>query len=253
MNFENKDTELSLSERFARMARDFDDLQREMAGLDTGRISRFLPKGAASADPSGRGKRDRTEALSQLQMAILNPAYAQLFADTQKDLVDAQSRLDVLLERVSAEILRSEAALDETLDNAASLPDGTKVFKDRNGDVRTQDGVLVAAELAATILWTGNEPSFEDFQSQASRLSRLNELEGDIRAGQAEIGDMQAAMEDEDNPPEARSLDAFGQRAKEIADDLDVSFEATVNQAAPSAEPDQSLGRATTAIVVPEL
>ncbi len=191
--------------------------------------------------------------LSALQAALADPVYAALFEDTQNALADAQSRLDTLAQRVAAEIVRSEAALEEKLDRAASLPDGTKVFKDRNGDVRTQDGTMVSAELAATILWQGDEPSFEDIQAHADRIERLKKIDDDIRSGQAEIGDMQSAMEDEDNPRSADELEDFGQRGREIADSLEEELENTLSVSAPASENNQTAGRTSAPIIAPEL
>lgn len=252
--FDDNEQEIRLTERFARHARDFDDLQNEMAGRDVGRIARFLPDNANSADPSGRSKDERAETLTRLQLMLTeNPAYAALFEETANILTDAQSRLDVLLERVRAQIGQSTAELEDKLDRAARLPDGTRVFKDQNGQVRTLDGAAATADLAATVLWNGDEPSYEDVQSDIARLSRLEELESDIQSGQAEIGDMQAAMDDDDNPPSEDDLESFGQRGQDIVDALEQDMAETLTKAAPATEPGQTASRPTATIIVPEL
>ena len=252
--FDENEQEIRLTERFARHARDFDDLQNEIAGLDTGRMKRFLPDGAHSADPNNRSASKRAEALTRLQLMLMeNSTYAALFEETATILTDAQSRLDALLERVHTHIEQSTAALDDKLERAARLPDDTKVFKDQSGQIRTQDGSAVPADLAATILWSGNEPSYEDVQADSARLNRLTELESDIQFCQAEIGDMQAAMEDDDNPPKEDDLKDFGQRAQDIADDLGQEMDETLAKTTPTVEPNQTIGRSTVAIVVPEL
>ncbi len=252
--FDENEHEFRLTERFARHARDFDDFQNEMAGLDTGRMKRFLPDGAQSADPNGKSASKRAEALTRLQLMLIeNPAYAALFEETATILTDAQSRLDAFLESIRAQIDQSIVVLEEKLDGAAHLPDGTKVFKDQTGQIRTQDGGAVPADLAATILWNGNEPSYEDVQAHIARLNRLKELESDIQSGQAEIGDMQAGMEDDDNPLSEDDLKDFGQRAQDIADSLEQEMDETLAKTAPIVEPDQTIGRSTAAIIVPEL
>jgi len=252
--FDENEQETKLTERFARHARDFDDLQNEIAGLDTGRMKRFLPDGAHSADPNGKSASKRAEVLTRLQLMLLeNPAYAALFEETATILTDAQSRLDALLERVRAQIDQSIVALDEKLDGAARLPDGTKVFKDQTGQIRSLDGGAVPADLAATILWSGNEPSHETVQMDIARLSLLKELESDIQSGQAEIGDMQAAMLDDYSPPSEDDLKDFGQRAQDIAESLEQEMDETLAKTAPTVEPNQTIGRSTAAIVVPEL
>jgi len=52
--------------------------------------------------------------------------------------------------------------------------------------------------------------------AQQERLVALNELENDIRSGQAEIGDMQLRMDDQENPPSMDELEGFRERANEI-------------------------------------
>ncbi len=133
-------------------------------------------------------------------MMTNNPAYAALFEETANVLMDAQSRLEIVLERVQLEIQRSQSALDEKLERAARLPVGTHVFKDQNGDIRREDGSKVSDDLAATILWNGTEPTLEDVQADRQRLQRLGILADDIHAGQAEIGDMQAEINEDDDP-----------------------------------------------------
>jgi multidrug efflux pump subunit AcrA (membrane-fusion protein) len=226
VTLDENDIETKLTERFARHARDFDDLQNEMAGRDVGRISRFL--GADAKEAKGYEKREarKDAALSALQAMMLeNPAYAALFEETQTALSDAQTRLDALLEKVQAQIEQTRNSIDDNLDRAASLPDGTKVFKDVKGDVRTQDGAVVAAELAATIIWYGDEPSYEGFQADNERLERLNAIESDIRSGQAEIGDMQAAMEDESHAETSDELEGFKERMDEIEESVNSNFD----------------------------
>ncbi|WP_171168099.1 hypothetical protein [Ruegeria sp. HKCCA0370] len=226
MNFENNEEILNLTQRFAKQARDFDDLQNEMAGRDVGRIGRFLPANARTADASGRSKQDRTEALTRLQaMMANNPAYAALFEETANVLMDAQSRLEIVLERVQLEIQRSQSALDEKLERAARLPDGTHVFKDQNGDIRREDGSKVSGDLAATILWNGTEPTLEDVQADRQRLQRLGILADDIHAGQAEIGDMQTEINEDDAPKSEGRLNGVKDRAGEIVDDAEKRFE----------------------------
>jgi hypothetical protein len=159
--------------------------------------------------------------------------------------------MDGLLERVQMQITQTEDALESKLDHAANLPDGTKIFKDKSGDVRSQDGALVAAELAATVLWRGDEPSYEDMQADTERLARLNDLAGDIRSGQAEIGDMQAAMADESEVESSDELEGFKDRADEIVEEAEERFEAEITS---TVEEDRAFkSQPVSEIVVPRL
>lgn len=241
-----------LTQRFARQARDFDDLQNEIAGREVGRIERFLPETAQSGGGSGKSKHERAEALTRLQLLLIeNPAYAALYAETAGVLTDAQSRLEQALERVQLEIDRASLTFEEMRGGAAQLPDGTRVYRDKNGVVRSEDGARVDDDLAASIVWKGDEPSFEDIQANVARGERLKALEVDIHAGQAEIGDMQTLMDDEDDPPTTDDLDEFKDRAAEIASGIEERLEKEAGRSAPTVA--ETAVENTTEILVPKL
>ncbi|WP_299829035.1 hypothetical protein [uncultured Roseobacter sp.] len=242
----------SLKAHFAKHAQDFDDLQNEMAGRDVGRIERFLNADIREDKISGKRGTRKEAGLTNLQILMMNnPAYAALFEETVQVLSDAQRELDDLLQRVQAEIKQANAALDDKLDCAAKLPDGTNVFKDQNGDIRTEDGTLVAPELAATILWRGDEPTLETVNAAKERLNRLTDLANDVRAGQAEIGGMQSGMADETEPPSADDLNGFKKRAEEITHGTEQRFEQEMTRSAPTVT--KTAVEATSDLVVPKL
>lgn len=254
MPFEDKYNETRLAERFAREARDFSDLQNEIAGRDVGRIGRFLSDGVKNADPSGKARQEHAETLTRLQLVLLNdPAYAALYDETAQALNDAQSRLDRLLERVATEIESGKNALMEALDQAANLPDGTKVFRDKNGDARTRDGSLASDELVETIVWRGNEPSYEDIQEQIERLARLRAIEAKIHSGQAEIGDLQIALGNANDVKSPDELHDTQKRAEDIVDDVESSFAAELERDHIAPETERPNVETSSTIAVPEL
>lgn len=53
-------------------------------------------------------------------------------------------------------------------------------------------------------------------QAQQERLDTLNDLENDIRSGQAEIGDMQLRMGDQENHVQSEEMEGFHDRLDEI-------------------------------------
>ncbi len=227
MNFGNDEEILSLTQRFAKHARDFDDLQHEIAGRDVGRMGRFLPGGAQSAASSGKSNDKRAEALTRLQAVLMNnPAYAQAFQETERALNDAQSQLDTLLERVQREIEANDLVLADIRERAARLEDGSRVYKDQDGRIRSENGDQINDALAAGILWRGDEPSFEDMKDARERGERLKDIERDIQIGQGRIGEMQADMKDEDDPPTRDELELFQDEADKILGDLESDLNA---------------------------
>lgn len=255
MNFDNDEQIETLKARFARQAQDDADLQNEIAGRDVGRIGRFLPEAAQSGGSSGnKSREERAEALTRLQMALMtNAAYAQAFRETTDALNDAQNRLDTVLERVRREIDLTEAALEDKRGRAARLEDGTRVYRDQNGAVRTEDGEIVADALAAGIVWKGDEPTYESMQADRERAERLKGIERDAQDGQARIGEMQADIRDEDNPKTEDALDAIREEAEEIVGGVEERLEAEMKP--PEAAPDMGRQAPETSakLAIPEL
>lgn len=254
MNLDGDKETFSLKEHFARHAREFDDLQHEMAGRNVGRISRFLSGSARSDETPAKRQAKASDSLMRLQVLLqTNASYAALYRETETLLQDTQSRLEQALEQVQQKIAETEASLEDKLGRAARLPDGTHVFRDRDGQVRTEGGARVPDELIATIIWSGAEPSYEEVVAAQARLEALKSLQDDIAAGQAEIGDMQAAMADEDNPPTAEALEGFEERAEEIRSGIEERLSRELGAHQPPAEDAEVQPAAVSTIAVPEL
>lgn len=190
----------SLKAQFAKHAQDFGDQQNEMAGRDVGRITRFLNADTREEKiDSKRGNRKQAD-LTNLQILLLNnPAYQELFRETEKRLRETQTRLDTTLEAI---LLAKEEAR-------------------ANGD--------------------------------DDRLNALDHLEADIRDAQAEIGDMQVQMDDEDDPPSAEELEEFQNRAEEIIADIEQRAAAELNRDTPAPTEASAPVQSSSTIDVPKL
>jgi len=192
--------------------RDFND---EMAGRPNSKISRYL-----SADEREKRQEERrgehssrrsAENLSRLQLLLAsNPAYARLYNNTMDMLGDAEDATDRAIAKAQAALEAAQAKRQETLDRAATLPDGTRVFKDKRGQVWNERGERVSDEDAARIAWRGDEPAYEQFleESEAVRdgLTRLEALQG-YRVDT--LGRIRDRMSDHDNPPSHREIEQF--------------------------------------------
>ncbi|NOR63885.1 MAG: hypothetical protein GQ535_15535 [Rhodobacteraceae bacterium] len=243
MNFEQNGDDLSLTARFTKQAQDFDDLQNEMAGREVGRISRFLTGDEHGPMAAEKRRAKWNATLTNLQIMMNDLEYAQLYRDTETKLRETQSTLDSALERVQHMKIGAEAALSETLEHAARLPDGRRVFKDQVDQVLFENGDQVDADLAATVVWNGSEPGYEEMRAQSDAVNDLIVLEADIYTGQAEIGDMQERMADENDPVTEEQMPEFQERSNEIGADVTSKLQAytnstPVNTAAPFSAPE---------------
>lgn len=226
MDYTNDDKEIE-----ARRKQDFDDLQNESAGRVTGRMRRFLTREERVLE-ARRKEKIRQDMRTLLQIALEDPGYLAAYDRVADALMQAQTAIDQILMGISLAISDAQQELDELEHRAAHLPDGTRVYRDANGTVRRADGSVVDDTLSDTILWSGDEPGFEEFQTTSTRLEQLEADRQDVLDYQNNIvGPAQAQMEDPDNPP---SLDALNTVLKNLDNHAPEAIKATTS---PPAEP----------------
>lgn len=212
------DTDISNTDYFNGIARaladaqrqlDFDDSQRELAGVEVGRIGRFLSPEAREALREGKGAGSRAvSSLSALDWMLLNdPDYAQAYEGAMNALADAEDTVEEALEKALGRVDVAQNAVDRTLDEAMRLPDGRAVFMDADNAVRTEDGKAVDPALAATLEWQGNEPSYETFVERRDRLDTANDAVTAIRGDQIELGEIREELTDRDDPASREHVD----------------------------------------------
>jgi len=153
---------------------DFDDLQNERAGLETGRMARFLDADTREAR-AGRGDgSDKSGAhLSRLQQLLAsNPAYAALYHETFDKLRAAEAATEAALQKELDLHGRLATERDAMLARAARLPDGTAVFRDANGAVWSEHGDEVTRSDLDAVLWPKDAPVYEAFRETTHALAR---------------------------------------------------------------------------------
>jgi len=199
-----------------RRVQDFDDLQNEFSGNEVGRISRFLSSDARAALIAKRNG-NGTTALSALDFLLLNdPIYAQAYSDTMDALEKAEQATAHALDKAIANVEKTESALAETLERAARLPNGTRVFRDGRSQVWTEDDIRVDEDQADVIEWRGNEPSRETFLKQRTDNQDAKTQVTDILSYQTDVlGHIRDKMSDSDNPPTAVDMENFQTEMKE--------------------------------------
>lgn len=185
--------EHSDSLRLKREVADRDDLNFAQSGVEVGRIRKHLPSEEIDPITGKRKKQAEIEAAVQrtLDWLLLNDAaYRQAHENLMGSIRSAQTSTQYALERVLEIQQAEQTIMDEILSNAAKLPDGTKVFKDKDGNVRSEDGTVIQPELAANIEWTGQEPSYEEYLAQRQRIEELEAYELELRGIEIEIGEI---------------------------------------------------------------
>ncbi|WP_141702046.1 hypothetical protein [Methyloceanibacter stevinii] len=120
---ETPETAIDLQAAFFAAVRrqDFDDLQNELAGRETGRLERFLSPDERERIRDGKSKGERhADAMTRLQWMLSNNAeYAALYNDTFDKLREAEQAAERALEKARRALAKAEHDLQTTLDSAA--------------------------------------------------------------------------------------------------------------------------------------
>jgi hypothetical protein len=229
--------------------RDFND---ELAGLDI-RAPRFhsaeFIEERRDARSGRRGSSAQREYANFLQMLLAtNAAYARLYNDTLSLLRDAEAATERAISKAQQALDEARATLEQTLGRAATLPDGTRVFRDARGQVSTEHGQRVSDPDASGIEWRGDEPGYERFKAESEavtdRRTSLEELQG---YSVNTLGRIRDRMMDQHNPASAEQIQQFKQDLQEkMPVDAQVEFTAPGASIAPGET-------ASTGFVIPQL
>ena len=203
------------------------DLAAAMAGYENGRNRRFLNYTDSDYTFANRGKEKSDDLVDFI--LTQNVDYDALFENTMGKVRGAEDAVDRVLDMAAERLAKSGVKLETLIDQAAELPDGTKVAKDKHGTVLTLDGEVVAPELSAQIEWTGHEPSIEDIDAQRAQTKVDLELLNTAYRDEARLGEIREEMTSEDKPSADRVRE-LNEEAGEIKERNTKIIEAQNNQ-----------------------
>jgi hypothetical protein len=162
------------------------DLAAALAGVSNGRNQRFLNVHDSDMSHTGRGK-SKSDGMTDIILAQI--PLEQYRAETIERLRGVQNTVDKALEIATLRFDQNAAKLEGLEAMAAELPDGTKVAQDKNGNLRTLDGVLVDPELAAQVEIGPHNPSFESINEQRKRTDQSQNVLMQIRQDELTLGE----------------------------------------------------------------
>ena len=204
---------ISAAQREMDRAQMLHDLNTEMSGADTGRMVRVRHADTDDATIAGKRGKQSSDALSALDLALMSdPAYADLYHDTFDNLRDAETATERALAKVEQALTDAKAALETTLDRAATLDDGTRIFKDTQGHVWTEHGERVDPVIASRIEWQGHEPTRETYLIREQAVADAHDDIAELRGYQVTLGEFRERMSDEGNPITVNELEKIAER-----------------------------------------
>lgn len=232
-------------------ARKLDDYNAEISGTKSGRL--YVRGVAASESRSDiRAKKARTaEAqLSALDALLANdPAYQALYTGTFNALRDAEAATGKALDRANDALEQATADMDEALDIANQLPNGTRVFRSEvDGKVYTEKGQEIDGHDAEAIVWRDNAPSYEELQAKRQGvIDAQSQIDALLLYQTDTLGAARDRLEDEGNPPSAEELEAI---RKDILDRAPPAVKAVIQ---PESSPPKVTASTSADIDVPTL
>ncbi|GAA6210642.1 hypothetical protein NBRC116602_03820 [Hyphomicrobiales bacterium 4NK60-0047b] len=217
-NFLNSFNEHAESLREERKQDDFDNLQHSLSGVQTGQQTRHGLSKDTSGSVFGDKRKSITEQIREtLEWLLLNnQAYAEAHEAAMTSLRSAETTVTNALESLLANLEREQAIFNGMLERASTLPDGQKVFRDAEGLVKTLDGEIIDNDLAGTIQWRGDEPSYEEITQQKTHVDDLKEGINEVRGIEAELGGIRGELTNNEKPPTLERADELKERIGEL-------------------------------------
>ena len=213
----------------SRQKTEFRDHQAELAGAPNGRAERFFT-GEASRRGSAKDKeaKARRAFLNQLELLMQDPAYRALWQTTMNKMDDLQEKLNTAIDKTSLQIEHLETLLEDLEDKAPKLEDGTAVFLDANGNVRTADGRQPQSDAltASLLLDLQTSPSYEQYAGARDALHSARARQDNLADIQEEVNKDRAILTDPDNPPSADEVRDIAENVDEYISRIDNITEA---------------------------
>jgi hypothetical protein len=233
----------------------FEDLQRELGGVQVLKEYRFLnPERRERVDPARREASWREWTSALLLLLLTNPAYAALYEDVFAKLRAAEDAAERALSLEAEARDAAGRAVEDLRERAQRLPDGTVVFKDKDSAVWTEHGGRVSSGEAAALRWRGDEPSYEGFMAATDKAREAQAALDELRGVQVEIGGYRHELTDEDHPPSEERLEEIGKDVQGLRAKIERNISTVKGLETPTAIPPEALIPVSfTAIAVREL
>ncbi|MCW2248062.1 hypothetical protein M2352_003696 [Azospirillum fermentarium] len=123
------------------------------------------------AEEDDKSKLDVTEMFDLLMMV-----WEETFERVNYFVNTTAEATEIALEKARQNQITAAEALKTIQNQATVLPDGRRVYRDKDGNAYTEDGAQIPATDAARIKWAEGSPSWESYQAanEANEQARLS-------------------------------------------------------------------------------
>ncbi|MGB0903338.1 MAG: hypothetical protein ACPGVJ_00445, partial [Mangrovicoccus sp.] len=119
---------------------------QEMSGAAVPWLARYFPELAHGGTEYHRRKRGDRE--TDVSAMLAAQEFQRLWDRAMATLANVEQRVDDLMITVDQDLAEAEGALADIQSRAETLGDGTRIYPDREGNWRTEDGRVVDLEEA---------------------------------------------------------------------------------------------------------
>lgn len=185
------------------------DLNCEIAGIDNGRMKRFLNDGSITYHGETKKQKAEREFHTMLDMLLAqDPIYAALYHEVTEEVGKAKQAVELAMIDINQRLEASDRRLQFLRENAAELKDGTKVFKSSiDNSIYTEHGKRLTAEEAQNIAFTGTEPSLDEYQNTKASYDLAVSQKAEVETYQRDVLDPATKrINDKDEPPSMDEL-----------------------------------------------
>jgi hypothetical protein len=189
----------------------FADLQDEMAGRENAKQKRFFPHDVIVAEKARKEREDFSDQMTALMLRMQDAAYAKMYSETLEMLAEAETKTDKILILRLRTVNETADELKDMQNHAARLSDGRRVYRNEHGDVYLEDRTRIQdQDVLDSIVWTGNEPSYEQYLEITKRMDMLQKDITDLNDYRFNVlGNARHHMEDQDNPVEMEEMETI--------------------------------------------
>ncbi|MEP0505211.1 MAG: hypothetical protein ABJD13_12035 [Paracoccaceae bacterium] len=189
-----------------RRRQDFEDQQNELAGRDTGRMTRFGVGNTRAQELKDREKKERAYRDALDRLLATDPEYRRLYEELGDKLGKAETQADNTIENLQAGLLAQQDANQDMLDRAPKV-DGKAVFRTTDGRVVDEDGNRIDAIIAAGIIWPDDAPTAEEYFVGKAREDELSAaLDNWQNYRNDTLGGIRDRYDDRDDPMSKQDL-----------------------------------------------
>ena len=176
----------ALTEQFKKLEQD--DYNHAVADVDVGRMRKHIPQ--ADVDPATGQKKSASERIARTLQWLL--IYDENYTRAHKAAVlavnEAMDAAADALSDIKAALEQTTAEVEGILNRAATLPDGRKAFRDGKGGIVDESGKHISDEMADSIIWRGDEPTYDEYRAQLDRADALKRAQDEVLGIESELG-----------------------------------------------------------------